>query len=516
MSTALQTLARWAIDLTPSELPADVLERARMQHLALAGAARAGVSLPAGRAAIKAASSRGGARLLPSNRRGTRRDAVRFHAGAAAQLSLEDGLLGGWTGAGAAASWGWARGSTLDDLLAATAVANEVAGRLGCALLLSEEPAARQAVIALSTAAAAARLQGLSAEQAAHAFALALQSPRTVPGRIAFGAGDSRGRVAGESASDGLLAVDAARAGLQGPLDLLDDRGGLLTLSPLPLRPAFTGLGATWLTRTLSFKRHPVHDLLQVPVQAVAEILTRHIKAADKRLRKDQVASVTIKVTAPTLALETRAAAWPGLHPTGISRSVSRAVGALLTAHELTPTQLDAAWLEENRDSVARIASGVTLTHDWALTLGQLEHLFTAASPLFTGVTASELRDWMRGLIRSWGVALGAPGGRQALDALKLLPGRIQSRLRRESGDLSTFDEDEWRFKNAIDMRLYTIRGGWWPERRELPEGSPGWPWEDTRAIVQERSGLSPTDFGAAMSLAGDTDAQAWLETLSG
>jgi len=515
MSTHLQRLAQWAVEVTPADLPADVLERARMQHLALAGAAAAGVALPSGQAAIKASSARGGARLLPSNRRGTRRDAVRFHVGAVAQLSLEDGLLGGWTGAGAAASWGWARGATLDDLLAATVVANELGGRLGCALLLSEDPAALQAVIALSAAAAAARLQGLDASRTAHAFALALQSPRTMPDRVAFGAGDSRGRVAAASAADGLLAVDAARAGLEGPLDLLDDRGGLLTLSPLPLRAAFTGLGQTWLSRTLCFKRHPGHALLQVPVQAVAEVLTRHIKAADKRLRKDQVQSVQIKVTAPTLALEARAAGWPGLHPAGLTRSVSRSIGALLTAHEFGPAQLDAGWLEANRDSVARIASGVTLSHDWALTLGQLEHLLTAASPLFTGVTAPELRDWMRGLTRRWGVALGAPGGRQALEALKLLPGRIQSRLRRESGDLSTLDEDAWRFKNGIDMRLFTIRGGWWPERRELPEGSPGWPWEDTRAIVRERSGLTEDAFQAAMALPGSTDGEAWLATLA-
>ena len=496
MSTYTRRLARWAADLSPDALPDDVLERARMQHLSLAGAVRAGAQLPAARAAARSASARGSARLLHSTRRAARREAARYHAIAPAHFALEDPLLGGWTGPGVAASWAWARDRGLRELLTATVIANEVAGRLGCALLLSERPqVAQQAVSALAAAAAAARLDGLDAAATAAAYALAIQGCRAASDRVDLGPGDSRGWLAAAATADGLDAVAAARAGLSAPADLLDARGGpLWELSPLPLRAAFTGLGQTWLSRTLCFKPQPGHLLLQVPIQATAEILARHIKAADKRLRGDQVERVHLKLPAAALALEARAAAWPGLHPAGVTRSVSRSLGVLLTAHELGPEQLAPAWLERHRDAVARIAGAVALEHDWGLTLSGLERAIDVLTPLLADLRAPELRAVIRRVrARYEDAALGAPGGRQLADFLRLLPGRIQSRLARGSGDLAALDEDSWRFYLGLDMRLFTVRGGWWPERRELPEGGPGWSWEDTRRIVARRFAAGDT-----------------------
>jgi 2-methylcitrate dehydratase PrpD len=521
MSTYLQRLARWAVDLDPTDIPADVLERARLQHLALAGAVRAAAGGPAALALARSASPRGTSRLLHTTRRTARVDAARFHAAAAAELGWEDVILGGWTGAGVGVSWSRARDRRLSELLTATVVANEVAGRLGCAWLLTEDPlSAGLAVTALAAAAAAARLDGMDARATADAYALALAAPPRGSARVDLGPGPGRGLAAGAAAAAGEQAAAMARAGMAGPLDILDARDGLLgALSPLPLRAAFTGLGETWLTRTLAIKRHPGHMLLQVPIQATAEILARHIKAADKRLRKDQVQSLELKLTAPALLLERAAAAWPGLTPAGLTRSIPRALGALLTAHELGPAQLTAAWLEENRDSVARIASTVSLSHDWKLTLEALDQSLSAAAPLFAGVTAGELRAHSRRLRQRYEeIPLGPPAGRALVDFMGLLPGRIQDRVGRGRGDLSDLDEDAWRFRSGLDMRLYTVRGGWWPERRELPEGSPGWPWADTLAIALDKyaGGDEARRAGAdaLLELRPSTDALDWLEAL--
>ena len=521
MSSIVLRLARWARDLQPGDLPPSVEERVRLQHLSMAGAVRSMHAEPVADVLRRAGGTRGAATLVTGGT-APRRDAVRLHAGLGGYIEYDDHLVFGSTGAAAtAAAWASARRHTVAELITATAAANEVAGRIGASLLVG--PAHGQGVAVVHAAAAAVAsglLDGLDADQLAHALALAISTPQRMPWRTLLGGGMGKALVVASPAVQGVDAVDLARAGMAGPLDILDAGDGLLgTLCWAPLRNAFTGLGTAWLSRTLSYRLMPGATPIQVPVQQVWEILRRHVKAADKRLRADQVDRIHIKATFATVSQEQLAQGHGGLDPASIPYSVKRSIGVLLVAQELGPEQLRTGWLESEKDRIAEVASKVEIEHDWVRTWGFVEHLVEVAAPLLAGLTRAELRT--AGLRASG--TYGSPGMPAASELLTLLrhrPDQLMEKIRYASGDLADARLDEWQYRLGSEVRLYTTRGGSWPDRRDLPEGSPGWPWQQTVDGVHRKFAAGEDAraerVASVGAMDGGADAEAWVGELLG
>ncbi len=481
MSQTLLKLARWAVDLDPAAIPADVLRRARLQHLSTAGAARAVSSGPLAQALVRGGSA-GKAPVIDGRRKGLgRRDAVRLHAALASQLVYDDALFSASPSAGVATSWAWAGKASVADLLAATVVGNELSGRVGAAGLLGSSWGRSAGWIpAVAAAAVAGRLSGLDARTLAHALALALQAPQPLPWSSLMG-GSGRGLARATPALTGLDAVSLASAGVRGDLDTLDDRDGFFSaVSPLPLRSAFTGLGQAWLTRTLAYRLMPGAEHIQVPVQAVREILRRHVKAAEKRLRVDQWDRVELAVDGVAHGMDQVAARHPGVSPGPLPYAIARTIGALAVHYDFGPDQLSADWLGAHHEAVADIARRIELFHDWRATESWVEHLLDTAEPLFSGVRPAELRAASRRILATHGASLGSPNPHELFEVLKRRPDRVLARVGRGSGDLADMDVAAFRHHHPVEVKLYTTRGGWWPERRDTPEGAPGWSWEAT------------------------------------
>lgn len=520
MSTILQRLARWARDLTPSDIPPSVMLRARLQHLSTAGAVRAVKGRPVAHALARV--SRGGGKT-PRITGGSSsvREAVRTHAGLASWLSYDDTLfLANASPGGVSAAWAAAEGHTLGEVLCATVVANEIAGRVGASLLLGPAQGPANAVVhAVASAAALGWLQGLDADELAHALALSMSVPATGTWHAALGGGMGRAMLAANPAVAGVDAVAQAQAGVKGSLDLLDARDGLLgALSWAPLRAAFTGLGSAWLTETLAFSLIPANLWHQVPIQSVGEILRRHVKASDKRLRVDQIERIEVSTTAFGWALEQKMADHPGLDPASVPLSLRRSVGALVVAYELGPDQLEPAWLEKNRDDISEVARRVDVSHDWRHTLKLVDHMVDVLSPLLAGVTSAELVQASHLAKASFGLSLPRPGAAELLGVLQSRPDRLLERLKHSSGDLSHARLREFQFQYGSDVKLYTTRGGSWPEQRSLAEGSPGWPWDQTvEAVLAKYAGADDPKGGAALMSAETTGAGGeWVHRLFG
>jgi len=488
------------------------VERVRLQHLALGGAWRAAHDLACVRAA-RTSGARRGASTLPGGRTTSRRDAVRLLATALTAQEYDDFLLGGHTGSAVAAvSWALAKRHTIDEVVAATVVGNELGARIGASALLS--PSCRQSsVSSLAAAATASRLLGLDARATAHALALALVGPRRLSEHALMGNAEQRGTHLALPILDGFDAAVLAAGGATGPLDLLDARHGYYGEHDLPLRAAFSGLGQCWLTRTLTYKPLPGCAWLQVPLQATREILARHVKAADKRLRAKQVLRVELALPAPAVGLEVRAAR---LAKGSLLFGVRRAIGALCVAYELGSEQLTPAWQAEHRDAVERIAASIEVRHDWQMSVDLAEQLLTVGAPLLAGVTMAELR---RAAQRQLGPSsLTLPAGTELLALARTRPDRVLADLGRSSGDLADFDADAWRFRLGVHMKLFTTRGGWWPERRDTPEAGPGWPWADTVAQVLHKhaQGDDARVAGARdlLEASGTDGAKGWVAAL--
>lgn len=496
MATILQRLARWARDLEFNQLPPSVVLRARLQHLSTAGAVRA-VRGRAVATALSRTSRGGGSTSRVTGGAASVREAVRLHAGLAGWLSYDDTLfLGHPTGAAAVAAWAAAEGRSLGDLLTATVVANEISGRLGASLALGPGGSHASAPVqAAAVAAALGWLQGLDADDLAHALAIALAAPPLVPLSTLLGGGMARALATSAPAVVGVDAIAQARAGVKGALDLLDARDGLLGAHAwVPLRNAFTGLGSAWLTDTIAFSLHPASVWHQTSIQGVAEILRRHVKASDKRLRLDQLERIEIRSSVLSWGLEQAAAEHPGLDPAAIPTSARRAIGALLVAYEYGPAQLDPAWLAANQDEVAEAARRVEVSHDWRHTLRFVDHVVDVAAPLLAGVTLSELISAGQQARRAFGLTLPPPGGAELLAVLQARPDRVLDRLKHASGDLASARLREWQFVFPAEVKLFTVRGGSWPEERVIPEGSPGWAWNQTVAGVLAKYAAGAAD----------------------
>ena len=238
----------------------------------------------------------------------------------------------------------------------------------------------------------------------------------------------------------------------------------------LPSRHAFTGLGEAWLTDTLAFRLDPVHPFAQTPVQAVQEILRRHVKAADKRLRADQVQAVEVHTGAPGWFLEQHMDALPGRRPEQILGSIRRSIGLAVAAHDLSPAALTGEALARWDERIAEVAGRVEVRFDVGRSLELAEHAVQTAAPLLSGLTLGELREVGRKARPAW--LRAAPPRAARLLALRGRPDALLERLAYAPHDLAAARLDEWQERMDVESDSTPPAAGR-AERRDL-RGPPG------------------------------------------
>jgi 2-methylcitrate dehydratase PrpD len=507
--THIRRLARFVSELEIDDLPDSVVERVRLQHLSAAGALRE-LRGSAGAAALHtSAGSRGRARKVTGGT-ASARAALRLHSCLLSAWAWEDSIFSGPASAGGVCtSWALAKGRSVDDVLLATAAANEVVGRVGAAELMNGPHSERGLRLhSLGSAVAAGKLQGLKTDALAHALALALSSPVSPAGGTT---GLAYGGAVADAVAFGFDSVDQAKKGVHGPVGLLDESAGTLSA-------AFTGLGSVWLTATISYKQLPGPMAWQAPLQAVRQILRRHIKAADKRLRSDQVERVEIGLPMTAFSL-VRPQGSPAVdEPWSLPWDLRCAVATLICEHSLDKKMhLDGAW-ERLSPTVQALAGRVHIHHDWQLSLAHLRHNAEVWAPLLAGVRPSEC--WAMGRrVVSGGLGLGRPSPRMVLEMLRARPDRLLEGFRSGSGDLSDVRLAEWQVRHGARVKVFTTRGGTWPEDRTIPEDSPGWSWIQTRQDVVAKHALDEDKQDASSALldvAGSVPADQWVQDLLG
>jgi hypothetical protein len=453
MPSTVQELASWAHGLRLDSVPDGVQARARLQHLSAAGACRAlGLEGP-----DRSPNAAAVCRAL---------DAV----------GLNDTIFVGHSvAASAATGWDFADSASVSDLLRATIAGNEVGARVGASRLLGD---AAQASVSAACAAITAGV-------------LAGDGPDVLGSSLA--------------------------AALHGGADILNDGsdffGGAAGGPRLPA--AFTGLGQAWLSQTLAFGVTPGRPAVATAVEGVHEILRRHVKAADKRLRVDQLERVEIIAAAPIPGFASAApptdSAWSAV---SVATNARQAIGLLVSAYEFGPAQLAEGPLADSQASATSIAGRVHVVTDWGRSATAVAHMLETAAPLFAGVAPSALaRWWLRG--RPEG-GLGGSGDGAAVALRQVLgarPDRVLRALARAKPDLGTARLESWQPRTDTLIRLHTTRGGTWPERRTVPEGAPGWPWQDTMDRVLGRHGGRGQ---ALFEIAMDADAGEWVAALRG
>jgi 2-methylcitrate dehydratase PrpD len=168
------------------------------------------------------------------------------------------------------------------ELITAIVAGVEVMFRVGLATLHSAEKVGFHApglTGPFGAAAACASLMRLSPSQTAHAFGIA---GSMAGGLLAFAKAGSGGMVKrlhlGRAAEAGVVAARLAQRGYEGPRNVLEGRYGLLDAFCDDKNPSLLtkGLGQSYETDTICFKRYPCHVTAHVPVQLLRGLMEQH------------------------------------------------------------------------------------------------------------------------------------------------------------------------------------------------------------------------------------------------
>ena len=310
--TAAQTLGTYAAGLRFADLPPAVLRRAKECVIDTVAAAVFGHAAPAGRIMAQYVSGLGGGacHVLGSGAAPVRaEDAALANGTLAHALELDSlrkpgaGVHPGAVLVPAALAVAQEQGLGGQALLTAIVAGCEVMFRVGKATRHSAEARGFHApglTGPFGAAIAAGHLLGLDASGMAQALGIAGSMGG---GLLQFAAEGSGGMVKrlhlGRAAAGGISAAKLAQAGFTGPAGVLEGEFGFLNAYCAETDPAALtlGLGETFETLKICFKRYACHITAHTPVQAVVDLQALHgFVGAD-------VADVLVEGTAKMAAL---------------------------------------------------------------------------------------------------------------------------------------------------------------------------------------------------------------------
>ena len=364
---ATREIAEWAATLRYEDIPARIHAKSKAQILSVLAAIHAGRHSEAAMAAHEVARSWGAgdeATAFATGEAMSRHNAIFANACASVAFDFDDYVCFGHTGHSAVCAslaYAEAEGGSGRDVLAAVAVANEVGGRLGGALLLGPHNGQMWSYIHnLEGACVASRFLGLDAGRTANAIGIAFTQP-PYPLMPAFMGPDSKLLIPASTTVDGCRAAELAARGWTGNTAILEDRQGFLRrFNEQNFGWMLSGFGEAWVTDSLCIKVVPGCAYIDTAVDAFADI-RRHVEnAAD-------VESVDVRCGLLTSGMEGFAQTYRSaerLEAISINFSVALSFGLMLHAGELAPEYLSHKYLDANRDAIEAGAAKVSIAHD--------------------------------------------------------------------------------------------------------------------------------------------------------
>ncbi len=376
MSTLLD-LCTWARAMDPGDAPASVHRRLRLQLLSTLATTAVGAGSEDVGPVVSLASTRPGAlRVAPTVGDLDVEGALAAAAALVSADSYDDWLLTARPGPAVWAAWLTAAelDRSWDDALRVQLAVDEVMARLGGLTLPGvREGRSRLWLHAAGAALATAMLLDLSAEQTAHAVAVAIAGAARPHRSLEVGTGHLL--AVGEAVLLGRRCALLADRGLRGPVRGLDpgQHLGEQLSGGRPLRNWLTGLGSSWLTSSLSLGITPGGPLNACAVEAALEVLEAAARETGSELRAPDILRVDVEATVLTCAQARyygrESSAPETLSPGRSQRALSAALSAALTHGRLTPRELRldalAVAVRESGDLPGRIH----MHHEWALSL---------------------------------------------------------------------------------------------------------------------------------------------------
>ncbi|MEW5852714.1 MAG: MmgE/PrpD family protein [Myxococcota bacterium] len=489
MSTVVERLAEFVCNLRDTDIPTRVQELARHQVLNVVASMHPAVDNAACQAvqrAVLRSSRRGPCTALPTGEKLPLEDALLINSTRAMALDYDDYLYLGHTGHSAVlASWAVCEEEALStrDLLTAVVIGNEVGGRFGASAVLGPQNGQAWSFIhALEAAAVTSRLYRLDVARTAHALAIALyQPPFTLwPG---FMGAQSKVLTAAGPTLTGIQAARLAREGMTGAWDVVEHprRGFWAHFTFAPVPHMLGGLGRSWVTDSLTYKKYPGCAYVDTTLDALLDILAQFRRAHGRDLLPHDVERVQVEASLLTVEMDNLSREYAGerLDPININFSVPLNVGIAVAAGRHTGAELQQPWLDSHHDEILRVSRATSLQHDWGMTLQVVEAFndFLGPHSPLSGLDARDLVDVVRGYTRQMG---GRTTDVMELGGLVQQGGRVARLVRERIGrrgmapDLGQVDFQRFRMVFPARVTLKTRGGHTFSSTQEQPLGSPG------------------------------------------
>lgn len=364
-------------------------------------------------------------------------------------------------------------------------IGNEIGGRIGASVFFGPHNGQLWTFIHLPIAAALhGRALGLDAERMAHALAIAFAQP-PYPLAAAFMGAETKLLTAATPAMQGYRAAELARAGLRGNLDILGaPRGFFEEMSFVPLPQMISGLGKTWVTDTISFKRYPGCAYLGSILDALSEIRASH------GLQASDVKSIDVEASFLTVEMDEMARphreAREDLDPVLLNFSVADTVALDIVSGGMACGDLEPEALRMRAHEIRAMAARVHLCHSWDLSVDLLRSVNRAVplGPLLGSLSLSEAREIRRQARRYHGKTLDVGFAALRRIASKLsasekralatfFGGRAIGRKKPPAFDLASVSFVAFELPVAARVTVETHGGARIPAGIRRPEGSP-------------------------------------------
>ncbi len=516
-SALIPQVAQWVSTLRYEDIPASVLKKARLQILSVLAAVHSSSHTDAGKrilAAVQAWDTGGPCSLIPSGKKASLLNAVFANTALSVAQDYDDYLLFGHTGHSAvlvALLLSERDGNSIQDCITAQVAANEIEGRIGASVLLGPHNGQAWSFIHLiGSAAASAKLLGLSAEKTAHAMAVSMYQPTYVlmPG---FMGPDSKLLTPATPSMTGVQAALLAEQGFTGALDLLENRQGFFqNFSYYPLEFMVSGLGRAWVTDTLAYKIYPGCAYIDTTVDAVLKIRDDYQKQTGHELDPDQVKDVLVEATTLTTEMDHLSKvgeAFDVLNPVSINFSIPANVAICLLKGRLSGENLEPANLKAHGDMIRRLADRVVLKHDLNLTaqmVGKMNETLDLPRLLKEINLVGAARAGRR-IQRQYQRKMGLGPG-ELIEFWRESGPEMRSRLwqgiKREAGkrliaedkgvkargyDLGDISLENFTMPFSARVTVTLKDGTKFTHQQDIPLGGPGHPFEETCALVKEK-----------------------------
>jgi len=517
MPTYIEEIARWVESVSFKDLPSRVLDRARYQMLNIIAAAHAGAISPSARKVMEAVRKWDSGGLFPvvtGGKKFSLHGSLFVNTALSMAHDYDDYLFLGHTGHSAVFTGllvGMAEKRSMQDVITAQVIGNEIGGRLGAACLIGPQNGQMWTFIHVAEAAAvAAKLMGLDARGIAHAIAIGFYQPPFAmsPG---FMGPDTKLLSAAQGSLAGLMAAQLAREGFTGPLDILENpRGFLAQFSYAPMGFMLSGWGKSWVTESIAYKIVPGCAYIDTTVDAMMIILDEFRRKNGREMTSEDVREVTVLANLLTIGMNHMSEENVGrgvLNPIAINFSIPANIAILILTGDLKVEYLDPDWLELHREDILALCRRIKLEHDWEMSIGVnkamgkvldlsrvvdsigmtnlLRARRRAAAHFGTGVTLG-IKDFLE--MRSQAGLEGKDYLSQiASGALKRVFGSKKSATRSGPPDLGESDFSKFTMPFAAKVTIRTSNWKEYSARQDIPCGGPGQPWEDTVKKVENK-----------------------------